>query len=457
MAIPTAASCAPEITSPLPEQLLPLYEQQLAQLFAMRRTTRKRTLQDVQHLLHTLTPADLPYPTVQIVGTNGKGSTAAFLASILEAAGYRTGLFTSPHLISFRERFRIHNHMVEDSQLAPLLDLVLQTYHRENLEPVFFDVTTLMACLLFAQEHVDIAIMEAGIGGRLDATTALPADLVILTEIGHDHNAWIGPTLEDIAHDKSAAFRPNKPAILGATTPHLQQIARQEAQRRQAFPVWGIGQEFPDLSSPLPPALPNLPDGTSITWWQALSPKLSGAFQRRNLGLALVAQHLLHPLGFSCSPADIQRGIAQVHWPARRQPFQVWGHTFWLDGAHNPHGMQALADSFDHPSVCMVYGAMLDKDIASSIAPFIPRLHSLILCPIQQPRAATPQELHDILAPLCSPSTHIHMASSLPEAMHLALLDSPSPALSQPILRLVCGSLFLAGEVLSWVTTLDNP
>ncbi|TNE44501.1 MAG: bifunctional folylpolyglutamate synthase/dihydrofolate synthase [Deltaproteobacteria bacterium] len=412
------------------------YQEQLQALFGMRRTTRRRDLQEMHRMLQALQLQDLPYPVVQIVGTNGKGSTSAFLASILQRAGYRVGLFTSPHLIHFNERFQINGQVATDETLASLLNHTLDVAAHEEWEPVFFDVTTLMAAQYFAQEKVDIALFEAGMGGKLDATTALPSALSILTTVGLDHVPLLGNNLAEIAKDKAAAFRSNTPALVGVQDPEVLQVIQDLAQENQVSPLLVLGRDFPIVE-------------------ETIELGLHGQFQRNNASLALGALGpLKENLGFSFSEESVQEGLSQARWPGRCQPVRYKEQTFWLDGAHNAEAMEALAQHFHGQPLSVVFGAMKDKDILALLRPLEASLEHLVLCPIQQPRAASPQELHLMLQELGWTNTQVMTTQRLEEALETA--HSMATSSNKKNTLLVTGSLFLVGEVLTACGALDS-
>lgn len=425
------------------------YQGQLETLFSMRRTTRRRELSDIPKVLEALGSPEQTFPIVQVVGTNGKGSTAAFLASVMRSAGYRVGLFTSPHLIEFRERFRINNQPVADARLAPLLQQALQAWEALSLPPVFFDVVTVMAAQLFAQEGVDLAIFEAGMGARLDATTALPAALTILTQVGLDHCQWLGPSLEEIARDKAQGFRPHCPGVLGVTSEPVQKAIREETHKIQPSPLWTIGRDFPDLTKPTPSGPPEL------QWWYSLSPGLPGSFQKHNLSLALAAATLLQER-FPASPESIKQGVQCVEWPGRMHRASWQNHTIWLDGAHNPSAMKALLANFEKQRpLSLVFGAMADKDIEALLHIASQTVDRFVLCPIQQDRALSPSQIKSMFPKHTRPETQVLCAQSLPDALQQATLP-PSTGKGNPASVLVTGSLFLVGEALAWLRTLDR-
>lgn len=424
------------------------YSHQLQQLFGMRRTTRRRDLSDMRRMLQALQIASLPYPAVQIVGTNGKGSTAAFLASMLQEAGYHVGLFTSPHLVHFNERFQINGTQATNETLSKLLEHTLDVAQREQWEPVFFDVATLMAVQWFAQEQVDIAIMEAGMGGKLDATTSIPSALTILTTIGMDHAPLLGTTLSEIAQDKASAFRPGTPAVVGVTDPALRAVIEKTAQDKQAHPLRFIGRDFPNLATQQ--NIPAEEDHSQQDWELGLH----GSFQKHNASLALAALEHLAPHGLTCSESNIQAGLSNARWSGRCQPLTVQNTTLWLDGAHNPQAMEAIVQHFAGRPLCVVFGAMKDKDLDALLAPLHAVEHKLILCPIRQPRAASTEELYAKLQKLDWNEEIVSQATTLQDAVQQALASQQEQEGSETIL--VTGSLFLVGEVLEAYSALDS-
>lgn len=436
-------------------------------LFQLRRGQSSRTLEGVAAALTALAPAPAPC-VVQVVGTNGKGTTAMCLAEICRAAGARVGLFTSPHLHHFRERFALllpeedRIQHPSDQQLDAGLAAVAPLIDAHHL--AFFDVATLLAARLFADAQVDVAIYEAGIGGRLDATTALPADLTILTSVGRDHQQYLGDTLAQIAADKAAAFRPKKAAISGVTQPELSPLIDALAAA-QSTRLWRLSRE---ITCEVEGDAYHLHIPLADLHLRDVALPLCGDFQRRNAALAVAAACQVMAdsqwlqLADQSDPEETKRqrdrairlGLSRVRWPGRLQPIAVDGRQLWLDGAHNEDAALALARNLPPTAFRLVYGAAQDKDIAGCLRPLLERCTGLYLCPFAQPRAASETQLRAALALATSPQTtqpngwKAQHFQDVPGALQAAIDDARGDEFI-----LVTGSLFVVAEALAWHQT----
>lgn len=343
------------------------------------------------------------YRSVIVAGTNGKGSTAAFIEALLRGRGVRTGLFTSPHLVSFRERIRVDGGDLSEADVVRLAGAV-QAVPVPGPEPTFFEVVWGMAARAFADAGVEVAIWEVGLGGRLDATNVCDAEVAAIAELSLDHTALLGSTLDAIAREKAAVCRPGRPAFTSATGPGL-------AALRGAAPQLVPVEPPPDLP---PPPLP-------------------GAHQRRNAALALA---VVEALGFTPDPADLRL----TRWPGRAERF---GDVI-LDCAHNPNGAEALAAWLDEARpgpVHLVFGAMMDKDVAGVAAPLAARAASVAL--------VTPDYPRRLPAPALLPYfPGARIGGTVAEALAARPRDR---------VTLVTGSSFLVGEARALLTGADYP
>ncbi|HYN42456.1 MAG TPA: folylpolyglutamate synthase/dihydrofolate synthase family protein [Thermoanaerobaculia bacterium] len=372
-------------------------------------------------LLAALGNPQTSFRTLLIGGTNGKGSTAAGAASILEAAGLRVGLTTSPHLVRVNERVRLSGRDVSDAQLDSALSLVAAVSGEGALGPTYFEALVVAACELFRRARVEIGVVEVGIGGRLDATNVLDPEVSVVTNVEADHLETLGPSLTDVAREKAGIFRHDQPALTAATGNGLD-VLRSEAGR--------IGARLLEI----PPS----------SAWDDVTP-LPGAHQRANLVLAIAAARAFAPL----DDATVRRGIAAIRWPGRLQTVPRIGlRPLLVDGAHNPAGAQALAAHLDVAGlsgrVDLVFGVLGDKAAEEMFAPLAARARRVVLVAPSSPRAIPPDAL---AARLGRPG--LARAASLAEA--IAVLEDPGE--DAPIL--VAGSLVLAGEALALVEPRD--
>ena len=308
------------------------------------------------------------YPTVHIVGTNGKGSTTSYLQNILTKSGYQVGTFTSPYITRFNERISINGTEIPDKDLinivakAQVLLDDLEEYTAFE-RPTEFELVTLLMFLYFDLKQVDIAIIEAGIGGRLDSTNVLSPELVICTSIGFDHTETLGNSLLDIANHKAGVMRENTPILLGRVSTEVEHFFDQKSHDLQA-PLAIIDREIQLLSKE---------DQTiqiSYDHWESPNLKLPmlGQHQENNAGLAVTATHLLAQTFSKITDKSIQEGIVETHWPGRSE----WiGDNIYLDGAHNPQGVaslkQVLKDNFANRRVHTLFAGLRRKPLADLV------------------------------------------------------------------------------------------
>lgn len=368
-------------------------------------------------LLYFLGNPQSSFSSILIGGTNGKGSTAAAISSLLTAAGVCCGLYTSPHLVSVTERIRLLDRDVSSLALDDVLSLVAAISAPGLRGPTYFEALTVAAFELFRRARVRVAVVEVGIGGRLDATNVLEPEVSVVTNVAADHLDVLGPTLEDVAREKAGIFRSGQPALVGreGTEPGPRAVLHAEARRIGARLV-----EIPPLDA------------------EVLQEALPGAHQRQNLALAFAAARAVAPL----DDETARRGLAGLRWPGRLQTIERRGHrTLLLDGAHNPPGALALAAHLDATGLSgridLLFGGMADKDLAAVFAPLAARARRIVLVAPDSPRAETPENLR---ARVGRPD--FETASSVADG--LALLEDSSG--DGPVL--VAGSLYLVGEVL---------
>ena len=381
------------------------------------------------------------FPSVLVAGTNGKGSTAATLSAIARAAGVRAGLYTSPHLIDVAERVRLDDADVSSEALDAALARVFETADAAPEIPLtYFEAMTAAAFAIFAERRVELAVLEVGLGGRFDATNVAPARASLVTSIGLDHVAELGPTLSAIASEKAGVFRAGRPALARAEAPEAR--AALEAAARRIGAVWH------DASRELAIDVERVAmDGTRFRLRTperagTLATPLAGAHQAWNAALAIRAAELLAPEEPRLASDDaIAGGLASVRWPGRLERFRVGERLVLLDGCHNAEGAAALASFLSDAGIAgeavLVFGAMADKDIEAIATPLLPLFRRVYLAAPDTPRAATAEELARRVAfawPDAVPT------SGLADALERALAaDEGAPII-------VAGSLYLVGE-----------
>jgi dihydrofolate synthase/folylpolyglutamate synthase len=385
----------------------------------------KLGLRNTELLLAALNNPERSFTAVQIAGTNGKGSTAAMLDSICRAAGIRTGLYTSPHLVSITERVLIDGTETTPDDFARHASTVRavaeELLARKEVEalPTFFEQVTAMALVAFREARVELAILETGLGGRLDATTAANAAIVGITPIAMDHEDYLGDTLASIASEKAAIIRPGVTAVIAEQPPEVLEVLLSRCEAVGVQPSLDPGMNF----------------------YKNFSLNLRGAHQIQNASVAIRLADALRLHGFTITDEQIRFGLAHVHHPARLEliPFQP---AFLLDGAHNPAGAQALRDyleEFNHGELTLIFAAMRDKKLHRIAEVLFPLADRLILTTINNPRAAS----IETLKPLAQQFRRgeVMTGASSAAAVSTAIAETPLDGLI-----CVTGSLYLLGE-----------
>ena len=373
------------------------------------------------------------YPCLHIAGTNGKGSVAAMLHAMLRAAGHRTGLYTSPHLTRFTERIRIGDAEISEAEVVSFTQEIRTAATLRGIELTFFEFITVMAFLAFARHAVDSAVVEVGLGGRLDATNVIDPVATIITTIGLDHEQYLGDTIESIAAEKGGIIKPGCPVVLGRLSDAARSVLKGIAAERNA-PVIEASEEIQIHGTALL--------RVSGMGWKIdnLTLALRGRFQHDNAATALAAAALVRDR-FGLSDGAVRRGLAMVCWPGRLEVVSS-APLIVLDGAHNEAGVQTLAEEL--PDVIgkrplhLLFGVMSDKRWQPMVEQLGPMVRSATVTAILPPRGEAPERVAASFRKFC-PTTVIPNARQAVRT----LLDqiAPSEAL------LVTGSLFLVGAV----------
>lgn len=413
------------------------YPEAVARLLGLRggeHAGMRPGLERIEGLLAALGHPEERYPLVQVGGTNGKGSIAATLATILKYAGRRVGLYTSPHLCSFRERIRVNGEALAPDALVDGVDALGTLIAR--FDASMFEAATALALDHFAHEDVEIAVLEVGLGGRLDSTTVGRPAAVVLGRIDMDHEAYLGNTLSAIAGEKAAIIRSGH-ALSAAQAPEAMEVLARRAQSVDV-PLLVEGRDLAVTVAQRTLAGQRISCAGPGWRLDDVDLPMLGAFQPSNALLAIATARLL-----GVDDAAIRRGVARVHWPGRfdivrRDPFLV------LDGAHNPAGARALALSlrevFGDRRLTLVLGVSQDKDARAILAALVPLAHRVVLTRASNPRAADPEAL---VAALPATPAVVTTASSAAEALRMGLSAGDTPIVC------VAGSLFLIGDVLT--------
>jgi dihydrofolate synthase / folylpolyglutamate synthase len=408
---------------------------------------RKFSLDQMRILLAALGDPQMSFSSVLIAGTNGKGSTASTLASILIAGGLRTGLYTSPHLTRVNERICVDRNEIPDEAFAILFFRVRETALRlvENgrlpQPPSFFEILTAIAFLHFADVGIEIAVLEVGMGGRLDATNVVTPLLSVITDISLDHMEWLGGTIAAIAREKAGILRPGGTLVTLPQQPKVNQVLGEVAT--------GMAARFADATPYLP-----APGSQATGRYQVsalgkpllVDSPLIGSHQQRNLALAIAAAvELAQTHRISIQASTIEAGIHQTEWPGRLEHLKKHGVEWILDVAHNPAGASALHDGLvalfkEHQAGLrrtLIFSCLRDKPAAEMVRILFPVFDRVILAPIHSPRA-TP--LAELLAVAQSAATPAVAAQSIAEALQLAEQETQGGVV------VICGSVYLVGE-----------
>jgi dihydrofolate synthase/folylpolyglutamate synthase len=387
-------------------------------------------------------------PSVLIAGTNGKGSTSALLAAMATAAGYRTGLYTSPHLETVEERLRIDGRAVSAERLGDLLTRVVAAGIEEESDgpPTYFEALTAAAFLGFAEEAVELAVLEVGLGGRLDATNLADPVLSLITPISFDHQEYLGDTLAAIAREKSGILRRGRPALAWIEEPEPAEAVREMAIE--------VGADLRFASSEV--RIERIEGNTGRMGQRVrlttpaglydLAIALSGAHQAKNLGLAVRAAEVLAAAGFpDLDSSAIVRGAAACRWPGRLEEVEIptgeGGRRVLLDAAHNPGGAETLAAflSGDARPVDLLFGVLADKDARGILSTLAPHVRRFVFTTPASPRAQDPSTLAAFLPPR-TPEAEVYVEPDPEKALDRAI------ALGGDTL-VACGSIFLIGEI----------
>lgn len=371
------------------------YDSALAWLYALEAAKGMDfKLERVELALERLGQPHRRYPSVHIAGTNGKGSVAAMTHAMLSAAGYRVGLYTSPHLVQFTERIRVGDCDIAAAEVAELVTTIRSQVTSRGIDLTFFEFTTVMAFVHFAAEKVDAAVVEVGLGGRLDATNVIDPAVTVVTTIGFDHETYLGHTIPAIASEKGGIIKPGRPVVLGRVAPEAGAVLSAIARDRHS-PLYAMGRDFHIERGALPTY-----SGVRHRW-PDLRLSLRGEFQHDNAATALAAIELLAP-GFAVPEAAVRQGLATVQWPGR---FEVVGTSplIIFDGAHNPAGTAALI----HEAVPLLHGryvrlifaAMEDKQWLAMARTLAPLAHEATVTNVLPPRGAAPARLAEVFRP----------------------------------------------------------
>lgn len=433
------------------------------------KTNHERTLEPMIEALARIGHPERHFKMLHVAGSKGKGSTSAMLASILRAAGYRVGLFSSPHLHTYRERMQINGELPSEAEIVDVLTRLRPVFDAMP-ELITFELSTALAFQLFADRRVDVAVIEVGLGGRLDATNVITPEVSVITALSLEHTAILGNTIAEIAGEKAGIIKPGIPVVASPNPPAALEVIRNTATVRGA-PLTQIGT---DVTFHLGEATPegqwfeikrmindqkfmikedkhsvNGHPPSSIINHQSLTRfwlPLLGAYQVANAATAITAIDVVRERGLAVSEAAIEAGLRAVRWPAR---LEVLGRHPWVvaDGAHTPESaglvVQALKRHLPYDRLILVFGALADKDVGGMLDQLLPHASQVVVARSRYPRSLTADQLAELVR---GRSANLVAAAEDPaDGLDTAL------SLAQPDdLVLVTGSLFVAAAAREW-------
>ncbi|MBI3896269.1 MAG: bifunctional folylpolyglutamate synthase/dihydrofolate synthase [Acidobacteria bacterium] len=407
----------------------------------------KLGLENITVLLDDLDRPQDSFPSVLVAGTNGKGSVAAMLEAVLRAAGLRSGLYTSPHLVEITERIQLAGQPIPPEEFAALFTVLLARIEkllaagRLRFHPTYFECLTTMAMEYFRQQECGLAVLEVGMGGRLDATNVAAPHVAVITPIDFDHERFLGHSITAIASEKAGIIKPGSVVVSAASHPEAVEVIRAKAdqqgarlietwQEYSAEEVWSKGGQYCFRAR----------DRQGLAFPVELS--LRGRHQIANALAVVAAARELSLQGFPISAQAIQEGLATAQWPGRLELVQEKPPVY-LDGAHNPAGARSLVrfweENFPGWRILLVYGAMRDKAVAEIAEILFPRAAAVVLTQPRQFRAAAPETIRDL-------ASHLNPGISIEHSPEAALVTAIAMAGPQDVI-FVTGSLYLVGDI----------
>jgi dihydrofolate synthase/folylpolyglutamate synthase len=432
------------------------YSETINYLYNLQKYGIKFGLANITQLLSNLSNPHLSFLSVHVAGTNGKGSTSAIIASILHTAGLKVGLFTSPHLINFTERIKVNGEEISEEEVIHLTDEIKEIATKlEDFYPTFFEVVTAMAMLYFKRKNIDIAVIEVGMGGRLDATNIILPEVSVITNISFDHQEFLGRTLKEIAHEKAGIIKNGIPVVVSSQDPEAMDVIKHKAEEKDAE-LYIFGRDFfttlkkEDLAGIIFDYRDNDSD------LKDLFLPLIGSYQVQNASVAIktvkiLAQKIEKKLN-DASLSDnrdefIRRGLKNLKWHGRLELIESQPPIL-IDGAHNPAAAEAISNSIKKvfkdkfKKIIIVLGVMSDKDIKGIMEPLLTVASEIILTAPAYSRAASPGKLAEIAESMGFFNIKIvpTVKEALEKAKEAALSDNDSP------LIVITGSFYTIGE-----------
>ncbi len=423
------------------------YNETIQYLFGLQRHGIKLGLANSAAIMRLLGDPHRRFRSVHVAGTNGKGSTAAFISSVLEAVGLRTGLYTSPHLVSFTERIRINGVHVAEERVVELAKRVRDAYRnvtsaegREPIEPTFFEVATAMAFAHFAEEGVDIAVIEVGMGGRLDSTNIITPLVSLITNIDIEHAEFLGGTLELIAAEKAGIIKEGVPVVTGASQPGVISVIEKTAAKRQAT-LFRYEKDF--VSQNVLSGVPQVFDYQGMkSVYKSLAIRMLGRHQIANACLAVAGIECIRMAGIPIDETALRRGLLTAAWEGRLERVSV-RPDIYLDGAHNPAAGRTLAAAVremkrSYGRIILVLGILADKDYQGIVSELAPLADSVIVTKPQYSRALG---IHALESEVRRFQKSVSTADTVRQAISTA-----RDIASDDDLIIITGSLYVVGD-----------
>jgi len=392
-------------------------QEALAYLDSLQASGIRPGLGRMRAMLRSLGHPERKYQSIIVAGTNGKGSTSATIASILEESGYRTGFYTSPHLVDIRERWAIGGVPIKPGLLQRSVEMLRDAGNRVAITPTYFEALTIVAFIAFDLAKCEVAVLEVGMGGRLDATNVIRPIASVITPIGMDHMEYLGGTLRKIASEKAGVIHRGAIVLTSNDDPKILDVLRRRAEK--------FGNRF-------------------IHVMEEHDSTLSGEFQRRNAGLAVRTAHELQAILPRITDESIENGVEKTRWRGRLERFEIGGKNIWVDGCHNPHAVHAvmpfIMDSIPKPRL-LVFGIMSDKDVMPVIEELFPLFDQVIVTEPYPPRSMSTEALVDV----AKKAGVAAIAEPLPRNAMRRALESDARSI------FIGGSLYLAGAAIEYL------
>ena len=423
------------------------YRETIDYLYALQKHGIKLALSNSATLMALMGDPHRKFRSIHVAGTNGKGSTSSFIATMLQAAGYRVGLYTSPHLVSFTERIRINTALITEAKVVELAGRVRDAARKAKgpggmvvFSPTFFEVTTAMAFTYFAEEGVDIAVIEVGMGGRLDSTNVITPLVSVITNIELEHTEFLGTTLREIAGEKAGIVKQGVPVVTGAIQQEVITVIEREAAACKAE-VYRLSKDF--MPVPVASQHAQIFDYRGIkASYEKVRINMLGRYQVDNASLALATIECLRDAGIIVDEAAVRRGLEQARWEGRLE-LMARRPDIYLDGAHNPASAQMLAATVRemksaYRRTILIIGILQDKDCGGIIAALAPLADHVVVTKPEYSRAMAVRALASAIRKLHG---SVETAETVGEAIAMAR-DNVSP----DDLVLITGSLYMVGD-----------